>query len=97
MSNFLKKAFSITGIIIICSSPLFSQGSFTKTIKDSIHDNLVNDAVEISHGQYILVGWAMISHGEYAGRLLKIRDDGSIITDKIIFLNIEFFAGLDFR
>jgi hypothetical protein len=66
---------------------LRSQNSFTITLKDSTYDNRVNDAIELSNGQFIIVGMRILQPDSLTANLVKLDAYGNLIRQHILRLN----------
>lgn len=69
----------ITFILLVITTTCFSQKTFEFTIKDTVTDQIINDAVELSNGSFILVGQEVYPNSHSKAHLYRISDSGKLL------------------
>jgi hypothetical protein len=62
----------------------FSQSSFILTLKDTITDQVINDALELESGSFILVGHEVYPKEQSKVHLYRISDSGQLLEARIL-------------
>ena len=82
--KFISAIIGTVMTILIPGGLLFCQNSFHFTIKDTLTDQIVNDAIELSDGGYILVCHEVFTNHPQKAHLLRISSTGKLLGTKII-------------
>ncbi len=82
-----SKLFYLTLLLFFISHGLYSQNSFTVTLKDSTYDNMVHSAIELSNGQFIVVSVRILQPGSFAANIIKLDAYGNLLHQNILRFN----------
>ncbi len=79
-----RKLYCLILFYVLLSQFTISQTSFKITLKDSIYDNLVFDAIELPNEEFIIAGMRNFQPDNHAANVMKVDANGNLIRQNII-------------
>ena len=74
----------LISILFCCGQGLEAQSTFEFTIKDTLTDQIIEDAIELSTGGYILLCDEVYTGNPPQAQLIRISASGKLLATKVV-------------